>query len=63
MLDRMWEDTTLPAASVDLIFSNSVLEHLRDPEAVMNESARILKSGGLMIHHVDFRDHFLPISA
>jgi SAM-dependent methyltransferase len=43
---------------VDLILSASVLEHLRNPEAVMAECARILKPGGFMINVVDMRDHF-----
>ena len=36
-------------ASVDVIMSRSVFEHLEDPAAVYNEFARILKPGGRVI--------------
>jgi SAM-dependent methyltransferase len=58
LLDRPWEATGLPDAAVDYVLSVSVLEHLRDPEAVLAESARILRPGGWMINLVDMRDHF-----
>lgn len=55
---RCWEDTGLADDSVDCIFSSSVLEHLRDPDAVLDECARILRPGGFMVNSVDMRDHF-----
>lgn len=39
----------LPDASVDLIFSQSVFEHLTDPDAVYAELARVLRPGGRVI--------------
>lgn len=39
----------LPDASVDLIMSRSVFEHLTDPEAVYRELARVLKPGGRIL--------------
>lgn len=39
----------LPDASVDLIMSRSVFEHLVDPEAVYRELARLLKPGGRIV--------------
>jgi SAM-dependent methyltransferase len=39
----------LPDASVDLIYSRSVMEHVVDPDAVYAESARLLRSGGRWI--------------
>jgi len=57
-LDRLWEDTGLPNASVDLLLSASVFEHLRNPAAVIAESGRIVRPGGWMIHTVDMRDHY-----
>jgi SAM-dependent methyltransferase len=44
--------TTLPFrdASFDLIFSSSVLEHIRDRGPVFAEMARCLRPGGIMIH-------------
>ena len=46
--------------SIDCYFSNDVLEHI--PQAIikecLNEGHRVLKKEGLMIHLVDFTDHF-----
>ncbi len=44
--------------SVDLVLSNSVLEHVTDIAALNRQLARILKPGGRMVHIVDYRDHF-----
>ena len=52
--------TGLPAGSVDMVFSNSVLEHV-PPEvitALYTESRRILRPGGLMFHSVNCGDHY-----
>lgn len=50
----------LADGSIDLVYSNSVLEHV--PEVViatlMKESRRILKTGGLMLHAVACNDHY-----
>lgn len=45
--------------SVDLIFSQAVLEHVRRHEFLetMQECHRILKPGGICSHQVDLRDH------
>ena len=50
----------LPDSSVDVVFSNSVLEHVH-PDAIlriMHESRRILRKGGLAIHSVNCGDHY-----
>jgi SAM-dependent methyltransferase len=39
----------LADASVDLIMSRSVFEHLADPESVYREFARVLKPGGAVV--------------
>lgn len=39
----------LPDASIDLIMSRSVFEHLTDPESVYKEFARILRPGGSVV--------------
>jgi SAM-dependent methyltransferase len=39
----------VPSASIDVIMSRSVFEHLEDPAAVYREFARILKPGGRLI--------------
>lgn len=44
-------------ASADLVFSISVLEHVREPTALYRQCRDWLVPGGVMIHSVDFRDH------
>jgi len=49
----------IPSGSVDYLFSNAVLEHIRlkeFPELIF-ETRRILKPDGLCSHQIDFRDH------
>ncbi len=41
----------------DAILSRAVLEHLYDPLAALDDMARSLKPGGIMIHRIDLRDH------
>jgi SAM-dependent methyltransferase len=53
-------DTRLPDKSVDIVYSNSVLEHI-PPEIIariMKESVRILRPGGIAIHGVNCGDHY-----
>jgi ubiquinone/menaquinone biosynthesis C-methylase UbiE len=50
---------TVPTASVDFLFSNAVLEHIRLKElpATIAEMKRVLKPDGVASHQIDFRDH------
>ena len=50
----------LPDGSVDVIFSNSVLEHVPADAIlrIMRESRRILRPGGLAIHSANCGDHY-----
>lgn len=45
--------------SVDLVFSQAVLEHVRKHEflEIQRQVARVLKPGGVCSHRVDLRDH------
>ena len=43
--------------SFDLIISRAVLEHIYYIEKAFNVMDVLLKSGGIMIHKIDFRDH------
>ena len=52
-------DKILEPGSFDLIVSRAVLEHLHDPDAAFSVMNRLLKSGGCMIHKIDFSDHGL----
>lgn len=50
----------MPSCSLDLVYSNSVLEHV-SPAAIpllMRESWRLLKPDGLMVHAVACNDHY-----
>jgi SAM-dependent methyltransferase len=52
--------TKLSDGCIDVVFSNSVLEHV-EPEtidAIMRESRRILRPGGVAIHSVNCGDHY-----
>jgi SAM-dependent methyltransferase len=52
--------TKLPDDSVDIVFSNSVLEHVTHDvlRAMMRESRRILQPGGLVMHSINCGDHY-----
>lgn len=52
--------TGLPDQSVNLVFSNLVLEHVPEDEIdrLLGEAYRILKPGGYMLHSIDLSDHF-----
>ena len=41
------EDIPLPSARCDVVLANTVIEHVKDAQAVFNEVYRILKPGGV----------------
>lgn len=43
---------------IDLIYSISVMEHVRQPADVIEKMSQILVPGGLMYHGIDMRDHY-----
>lgn len=47
----------LPPASLDLVFSHAVLEHVRAPKRVVAEQWRLLRPGGFVSHQIDTRNH------
>ncbi|HEX5058887.1 MAG TPA: methyltransferase domain-containing protein [Kofleriaceae bacterium] len=53
-------ETSLLSETVDVVFSNSVLEHVPRPviEACFTEAMRILRPGGVMFHSVNCGDHY-----
>lgn len=50
---------TLPDASVDFVWSQAVLEHVRRADflTTMQELRRVLRRDGVCSHRVDFKDH------
>jgi SAM-dependent methyltransferase len=52
------EPWPLPSGERDIVYSFSVLEHVRDLRRVVAESHRVLRPGGLSIHEIDLRDHY-----
>jgi SAM-dependent methyltransferase len=53
-------NTGLAGESVDIVYSNTVLEHIPTQECsrLFAESYRILRPGGCMLHLIDMSDHF-----
>ncbi len=48
----------LADASIDLVLSNSVLEHVSGMDDLAQDLCRVLAPGGAMLHLVDYRDHY-----
>ncbi len=58
---RVRRVTTLagePPGKFDLILSSSVLEHVSDPASLFRDLRRVIAPAGVMLHLVDYRDHF-----
>lgn len=53
-------NTDLANGSVDVVYSNTVLEHIPQLEIsrLFVESLRILRPGGYIVHLIDMNDHF-----
>ena len=47
---------SLPDASFDAVFSNTILHHIPDPAAFLREAGRVLRPGGVLL----IRDLFRP---
>lgn len=54
-------DSNYSDESFDLIFSQGVIEHFKDPTAIMKEQIRLLKKGGFLIIDVPQKYHILTI--
>jgi SAM-dependent methyltransferase len=55
-----WHDSNLiQKESVDMIYSNDVLEHVDDLEKTYNAVSQWLKTGGYLSHVIDFSSHTL----
>jgi SAM-dependent methyltransferase len=49
---------SLQCEAVDIVVSNSVLEHVDDVESVIRDLVRLTKPDGAHVHVVDLRDHY-----
>lgn len=49
--------SAIPAASVDWVLSQAVMEHVDDPEGTYRACLRCLRSEGMMSHQIDYRSH------
>jgi SAM-dependent methyltransferase len=53
-----WNDSVIVEPdSVDMIFSQAVLEHVGDPDETYGKMHAWLKPGGFISHSIDFRSH------
>jgi len=53
-----WEQSRIIAtASVDLIYSQAVLEHVEDPRMVYESMHHWLREDGMISHEIDFKSH------
>lgn len=59
---RVAPDGTLPwpDATFDVVWSVSVLEHVRDPSRLLAEVRRVLRPGGHMVAELELSDHYQP---
>jgi SAM-dependent methyltransferase len=57
-VSRVTSLSQVPEKTVDVVFSHSVLEHVRYPELLFKELRLVLVRDGFMAHIVDYRDHF-----
>jgi len=59
LVDGLESLRSLPAESVDFVFSNAVIEHVRkhDFAATARELYRIMAPDGVASHWIDYRDH------
>jgi ubiquinone/menaquinone biosynthesis C-methylase UbiE len=52
VIDAVGENLPFPDNSFDLVYSGNVLEHVQNPEKVLDEAIRVLKPGGVL--HMEF---------
>jgi SAM-dependent methyltransferase len=53
-------DGTLPPECADVVYSHSILQHVDDLDGTCRQLARVMRPGGLGLHHFDCRDRRDP---
>jgi len=56
-LHAPWDTGSAAPDSVDMVYSQAVLEHLNDPKMAYSAMYRWLRPGGFMSHAIDYRSH------
>jgi ubiquinone/menaquinone biosynthesis C-methylase UbiE len=56
-LDPDWQVLPFPPETFDAVVASSVLEYVEDPVAVLRESCRVLRPGGIVVCTVPNRRH------
>lgn len=49
-----------PSGSFDVVWSHSVMEHVRQPRPLQSAVFELLRPGGVQIADIDFVDHYQP---
>jgi SAM-dependent methyltransferase len=57
-VNRITRMSDIPGPEINLVLSNSVLEHVRGPNVLFKEIGSVLLPNAAMIHCIDYRDHF-----
>ena len=57
MLRESASKLSLADGSIDVVMSNSFLEHVDDVDSIVAEMARVMVTGGFGIHNIDGSDH------
>ena len=57
LVSQYFEDAAIPADTVHLITSRSVLEHVTETERCFDGMAQVMAPGGVMVHWIDLSAH------
>jgi ubiquinone/menaquinone biosynthesis C-methylase UbiE len=62
---RFGEAANLPLdhCSIDIVFSNAMLEHVHNAKKGIIEMSKVTKPDGIGLHEIDLRDHFFHARA
>lgn len=52
-----WEHAPHVQSCFNFVFSRAVMEHVNSPEIVYKNISKVLESGGIMLHDIEFHSH------